>query len=166
MAKNTLYFPFHITIWTVLQVMKLMSVFSFPIENNDVVRELPMLDQAEFWILVLLAVLSSPVNTKEPGWCMVWAKGKPHVCNFSVLAEKTVHDGTGTYGQCAHVHMSQGASGKSMHLENSSQMSRDFLWGKCWWDQQTCVVVKQKSNIRITIFPSTWVSFLHSHVIL
>lgn len=142
-----------IRIWTVFLVIKLMSIFSSPIENNCVVSSWPVLDQAEFWILFFLAVLYSPIDTKEPGSCVVWAKGTPYVLNHSVLAEKTVHDGIGS-------------EDRSMHPEPSSQMSGDFFCCcKCWRAQQMCVVVKQKTNTRMAIFPNTWTSSLNSHII-
>lgn len=153
MAKMHYIFSSTIKTWTVLLVMKLMPIFSSPVEDNCIVTCLPVLDQAEFWILFFLAVLYSPINTKEPGSCMVWAKGKLYMLNHSVLAEKKAHDGISS-------------ANKSMHPEPSSQMSGDFLCCcKHWQAQQTCMVVQQKNNTRIAVFPNTWASSLNSHII-
>lgn len=51
--------------------MKLLFISSFQIESNGIVSLLPVQDQTEFWILVFLALLYSPINIKDLGLCVV-----------------------------------------------------------------------------------------------
>lgn len=40
-----------------------------------------------------------------------------------------------------------------------------FCCCKCWWDQQTCMAVKQEDNTHTALFPSTWASPWSTHII-